>query len=341
VLVDIDLGNVCAFADLVKRLTIGPDSTPTRKRPTLKDLAELTGLSTAGAHYALRGERVSADTTARVRAEARRIGFRSDPVARALRGGSSGLVGVVGGSLHDYWHQHFASELGRELRRDGHQMVLADAAGDHRTQIEVATNLLDHRIDGLVVLPIDGLSPDWRDVVGRVPTVAVGAPLPPPSGSVRFGAAAGIRLMVEHLRGLGHRHVLVLTPGVHSLPASESVTVVETGFSALDATASALTALSASSRPSAVFALSDAIACGVYAACGELGLRVPDDVSVAGFDDHPLSALLHPPLTTVGWDTPRAAVTAAQILKRSFDGGAPTSVEFAPALVLRNSTGPA
>jgi DNA-binding LacI/PurR family transcriptional regulator len=147
--------------------------------------------------------------------------------------------------------------------------------------------------------------------------------------------------MVEHLRGLGHSHVLVLTPGVHSLPASESVTVIETGFSALDATTTAIAALSATPHPTAVFALSDAIACGVYAACRELGLRVPEDVSVAGFDDHPLSGLLHPPLTTVGWDTPRAAVTAAQILKRAFDGGQPASVEFPPALVLRDSTGPA
>lgn len=318
-----------------------PESIPQRKRPTLKDLAELTGLSTAGAHYALRGERVSPETTARVRAEARRIGFRSDPVARALRGGSTGLIGVVGGSLHDYWHQHFASELGRELRRDGRQMVLADASGDHRTQIEVATNLLDHRIDGLVVLPVDALSPDWRDVVERVSTVGVGAALPPPSGSVRFGTAAGIRLMLEHLRGLGHADVLVLTPGVHTLPALEAVTVIETGFSAADSTLSAISALSVSDPPTAVFALSDAIAYGVYAACRELGVRVGEDVSVAGFDDHPLSSLLDPPLTTVGWDTPRAAATAAQILNRSLDGAHPALVEFPPTLVLRGSTGPA
>ena len=290
------------------------DSTVQRKRPTLKDLAELTGLSPAGAHYALRGERVSADTSARVREEARRIGFRSDPVARALRGGSSGLVGVVGGSLHDYWHQHFVSELGRELRRDGHQMVLADAGGDHRIQIEVATDLLDHRIDGLVVLPVDALSADWRDVVVRVPTVSVGASLPPPSGAVRFDAAAGIRVMVDQLHGLGHAHVLVITPGVHTLPASEAITVIESGFSVVDATQVATAALSAPDRPTAVFALSDAIACGVYAACRKLGLRVPADVSVAGFDDHPLSALLDPALddrrvghaTGSGYGCPRA-----------------------------------
>lgn len=318
-----------------------PEPPPTRKRPTLKDLAQLTGLSPAGAHYALRGERVSADTTDRVRAEADRIGFRLDPVARALRGGSSGLVGVVGGSLYDYWHQHFASELGRELSSDGRQMVLVDAGGSHRNQIEIAADLLDHRVDGLVVLPVETHSGDWRDLVGRVPTVAVGAPLPHPASTVRFGAAAGIRVMLEHLRGLGHEQVLVLTPGVHTLPAVESVTFLECGFSADDAARVASESLSQSTRPTAVFALTDTIACGVYAACRDLGLRVPADVSVAGFDDHPLSALLNPALTTVGWDTPRAAATAARILNRAFAGGQPASVEFPPTLVVRDSTGPA
>ena len=300
------------------------DRTALRKKPTLKDLAELTGLSPAGAHYALRGERVSPETVARVRDEARRIGFRSDPVARSLRGGASGLVGVVGGSLHDYWHLHFASELGRRLRDDGRQMLLADAGGDHRTQVEAAARLLDHRVDGLVVLPVDPLSADWREIVERVPTVSVGAsPLPPPSGSVRFGAPAGIRLMLEHLRGLGRRSVLVLSPGIHSLPATDGVSVVECGFSTADAAAAAERALDAEIRPTAIFCLTDAIAYGVYAACRRRDLSIPEDISVAGFDDHPLSELLHPALTTVEWDTPRAAATAARVLDRAFaDGGA-------------------
>ena len=119
--------------------------------------------------------------------------------------------------------------------------------------------------------------------------------------------------MLEHLRGLGHAQVLVLTPGVHTLPAREAVTVIETGFSAADSTLTTISALSVSDPPTAVFGLSDAIAYGVYAACRELGVRVGEDVSVAGFDDHPLSSLLDPPLTTVGWDTPAAAAAAAQL----------------------------
>ncbi len=310
-----------------------------KRRPTLKDLAAVTGLSPTGVHYALRGERASPETVARVHAAAKQIGFRLDPVARALRGGSSGLVGVLGGSLDDYWHQHFAAELGRELAADGRRMLLADAAGDHDRQIEIASALLDHRVDGLVVLPVDGGSADWSPIAEQVPTVLVGAASRPPAGAVRFDVDGGVRLVVDHLRELGHREVILLAPGAHMLTPIAGVTIVECGFSMADARVVATAALTATPQPTAIFGLSDAIACGVYAACADLGIRIPDDVSVAGFDDHPLSTLLAPALTTVGWDTPRVAASAARILNHVFlDGGKPVSVDFPPELVPRQST---
>jgi len=70
-----------------------------------------------------------------------------------------------------------------------------------------------------------------------------------------------------------------------------------------------------------VFALSDALAYGVYMACADLELDVPGDVAVAGFDDHPLSALLAPPLTSVSWDTAAAAAAAASMLVGAIDEG--------------------
>ena len=321
--------------------TIVTDSAVPRKRATLRDLAEITGLSTAGAHYALRGERVAPETVDRVRRTAARIGFRSDPVARALRGGSSGLVGVIGGSLADYWHQEFASELQRHLRSDGRHMLLADAGGDHDTEIELASSLIDQRVDGLVVVPVRPASPRWRPIAAAVPTVAVGASLPAPARSIRFATTDGIRLVLDRLAALGHERVLVLTSGVHPIPRRTGIRTVTCGFSAADAARAARAALRRRSPPTAVFALSDALAYGVYAACRELGLEVPDDVSVAGFDDHPLSSLLAPPLTTVTWDTPRAARVAARMLAASIDGGRGRArAELAARLVERGSTGP-
>jgi len=296
----------------VKRFTlIVTDERPRRKRATLRDVAELTGLSTAGVSYALRGQRVSAATAERVRDAADRIGFRSDPIARALRSGSTGIIGVIGGSLADYWHQEFASELQRHLRRRGRHMLLADADGDAGTELERARGLVDQRVDGLIALPVAPDSGGWEEIVSELPVVAVGPALPAPAGAIRFPADAGSDLMLDHLRDLGHERIAVLASGMRR-----------------------------PGRPTAIFALSDALAYGAYMACAELGLRIPDEVSVAGFDDHPISQLVAPALTTVSWDTARAAAAAAAMLLDTIEGRRRVGRELVmpPRLVIRGST---
>lgn len=310
-----------------------------RKRPTLRELSAITGLSPAGVSYALRGERVSDATAARVQAEARRIGFRTDPVARALRGGRTGLVGVIGGSLADYWHQEFVSHLQRHLADHGLRVLLADAGGDRDAELGLAEDLAGHRVDGLVVLPLDPAAEGWSHVATATPTVAVNGALPPPARSIRFAADTGIRLALGHLTELGHERVTVLGGGPHRVPRRSGLRRIRCGPSAADGRQSALRLLRRADRPTAIFALSDTLAYGVYHACAELGWDIPGHISVVGFDDHPVSALLRPPLTTVGWDTERAAALAASMLSGLIErapAGDPVTIE--PRLVVREST---
>jgi LacI family transcriptional regulator len=316
-----------------------PDETPKRKRATLRDVADLTGLSTAGVSYALRGQRVSAATAERVRDAADQLGFRSDPIARALRSGSSGVIGVIGGSLADYWHQEFASELQRHLRRRGRYMLLADADGDAATELDRARGLVDQRVDGLIALPVAPDSPAWNEIVTELPVVAVGAPLPPPAGAVRFQADAGSDLVLDHLRDLGHERITVLASGMHRPRRRRGVHTRVCGFAPEDGRTAAVAELHAG-PPTALFALSDALAYGAYMACADLGLRVPEDVSVAGFDDHPISRLVSPALTTVNWDTARAAAAAAAMLLDAIEGRRRLGRELVmpPRLVTRAST---
>lgn len=319
------------------------DARRKRKRATLRDVAELTGLSPAGVSYALRGQRVSAATAERVRDAADRLGFRSDPIARALRGAASGVVGVIGGSLADHWHQEFASELQRHLRRRGRHMLLADADGDPGTELDRARALLDQRVDGLIALPVAPESPEWAEIVAELPVVAVGVPLPSPAGAVRFQAAEGSELVLEHLRELGHERIAVLASGMHLPRRRRGVRTHVCGFSTGEGRTATAAALRSPGPPTAIFALSDALAYGAYLACADLGLRIPGDVSVAGFDDHPVSQLLAPALTTVSWDTARAAAAAAAMLLDAIDGTRRLGRELVlpPRLVVRNSTAPA
>lgn len=311
-----------------------------RKRPTLRELSAITGLSPAGVSYALRGERVSDETAARVQAEARRIGFRTDPVARALRGGRTGLVGVIGGSLADYWHQEFVSHLQRHLAAHDLRVLLADAGGDPDAELGLAEDLAAHRVDGLIVLPLDPSADGWSRIASATPTVAVNGALPVPARSIRFAAAAGIRLALDHLAELGHEQVVVLGGGPHRVSRRRGLRRVRCGPGAADGRRVAAELLDAPDAPTAVFALSDTLAYGVYEACAELGVEIPGDLSVVGFDDHPVSALLRPPLTAVGWGTERAAAAAAAMLSDVIDekpADEPVTIE--PRLVVRESSG--
>jgi len=274
-----------------------------------------------------------------VRREADRIGFRTDPIARALRGGRTEMVGVVGGSLADHWHQEFVAGLQGFLHAHGLRMMLSDAAGDPQEEIALARDLVDQRVDGLIVLPIDPEASGWHDVAAKTPTVSVNASLAAPAGAIRFDSQRGIRLALDHLAELGHERILVLGGGPHRIPRRTGLRRVRCRFAHGPARDAAHRALSRTSPPTAIFALSDTVAYGVYDACRDLGLDIPADVSVAGFDDNPVSRLLAPPLTAVGWDTTGAAHAAADMLAGAIAGN-PSSgdVVIAPRLSVRGST---
>jgi LacI family transcriptional regulator len=249
------------------------------------------------------------------------------------------VIGVIGGSLADYWHQEFASELQRHLRRRGRHMLLADADGHAGTEVDLARGLVDQRVDGLIAMPVAPDSPAWNEIVAELPVVAVGAPLPPPAGAIRFLSEDGADLVLDHLAGLEHERITVLTAGVRPRRRRGVHTRV-CGYGTADGRAATVAALRGASPPSAVFTLSDAIAYGAYMACADLGLRIPEDVSVAGFDDHPVSRLLSPALTTVSWDTARTAAAAAGMLLDTIDGRRRLGRELVvrPRLVTRAST---
>src|SRR3712207_9588120 len=97
---------------------------------------------------------VSAETEERVRAAAAELGYAVDPIARALRGGASGVVGLLVGSLADFWNQELMHAVQRELRQADRGTLVADADGEPARELELARRLVAHRVEGLIVLPI-------------------------------------------------------------------------------------------------------------------------------------------------------------------------------------------
>ena len=328
-----------------------------RKRVTIKDVAAATGLSPAAVSYALRGLQTSEETQERVRTVADELGYTGNAVARALARGRTGLVGVLTSSLEDLGEQRFVETLGRQLGSHDLQMMLVDAQGDPEREGALARQLADQLVDGLVVSPLNPADPAWEEIGEALPVVTVGDALAGPTvGEVLFDNRAGVTMVLEHLHGLGHRHVAVLTPSRPSTPdrPAERVvadvsftlgldaTVINARHSIDDAAESASGLLRSDPRPTAVFCLSDSIACGVYAAAAAHGLDVPGDLSVAGYDGHPIARVITPALTTVEWGMADVATAAAGMLAEAV-GGSPrvrARVRVSPELVARASTAP-
>ena len=328
---------------------------PTSKRVTIREVADAAGLSPAAVSYALRGIQVSEETQERVRKLATELGYEAHPIARALASGRTGMIGILGPSLEDLWQQRFVAEAGRALlARDRYALIL-DAGGDPGRQRALAAQLRDQQVDGLILSPVDPSDEFWGELAGSLAVVSIGeALIGAVAGEVLFDNRRGVKSALEHLQELGHRRIAVLRPPgspttdrpaeVYVVAEADrlglEVSVFSSPYKLDEATAVARTVLSAARCPTAAFCFSDSIAYGVYAAARELGVSIPGDLSVIGYDDHPISALLTPPLTSFAWDSERLVDVAVDMVLAAIDDDTPWRgrVVIEPTLQERAST---
>ena len=328
------------------------------KRVTIREVADAAGLSPAAVSYAMRGIMVSEETQERVRRLADELGYEANPIARALASGRSRTIGILGPSLEDLWQQRLVAEAGRVLLEHERYALILDAGGDPDRQRTLARRLRDQHVDGLIVSPIDPADPFWTELTSAVPVVSIGDSLAgaTPTGEVLFDNRSGVRRALEHLHSLGHRRIAVLRPPgspTRDRPA-ERILAVEAERLELDlraangayelneATELARALLRSSPRSTAAFCFADAFAYGFYRAGRELGMRIPEQLSVIGYDDHPISTALDPPLTTFSWNSKRLMQTAVDMLVAAIEGApvAHQRVVIRPELRDRGSAAP-
>jgi LacI family transcriptional regulator len=328
-----------------------------RKRATIRDVADATGLSPAAVSYALRGMQTSDETQERVRQAAAELGYEADPIARALASGRTGMVGLLCGSLEDLWQQLLGVRISRGLLARDRYALLVDAGGDPGREQVLARQLRDQRVDGLIVQPLDPSSERWAELGESLPIVSIGDGLRGRRtvGEVLFDNRSGVNLALQHLQALGHKQITVLTPTRPSTPdrpaelhvsteadrLSLDVGIVTAGQSLAAATEVAQTVLDAPDRPTALFCFSDSIAYGAYAAARSLGLSIPGDLSIVGYDNHPMSSLLTPALTAVDWNIGEIVSGSVRLILKAIDGKTRhRRILQQPQLCERASTGP-
>ncbi len=305
------------------------------KRVTLRDVADECGLSPAAVSYALRGLQVPVETQERVSEVAARLGYQVDPIARALASGRTGYVGVLCGSLQDIWQQNVAAALGRELLESGRHALIVDASNSPILEKELANQLVDQRVDALIVLWVDPAAAHWPDIARRTILVSIGDGIDGANTAVEvvFDNDVGVRTALGQLADAGHRRIAVFTPSPRNTPDTPAeqaigrvskelglqISLHMTPYELDSAAAVAYEVLTGDDRPTAFFCLADSMAYGVYSAAHELGVRIPDDVSVLGYDDDPVSRLLTPPLSNFRWPVDVLVTHAVERTIRAID----------------------
>ena len=325
------------------------------RRRTLQDVADAAGLSKAATSYALRGLRGSPETQSRVLRVASELGYTVDPVARALAGGRSSNVVIVG-SLRDLWQQDLAVMLSRALAEQALSASIADVDASPAREEAVLAALNSRQVDAVVALPVDPSALYWADVPDDIRLVSIGDALThrPDSPVVLFDNATGVGTGLRHLAELGHRTVGVLAPALPATPGRPAemlatslgaelglvVTVTATPAAVGEAADATERLLRTAPRPTALLCLSDSIAFGAYAAARRVGLEVPLDLSVLGYDDSAMAPLVEPQLSTFAWDETAIVDAAVDALRAPLDelDAEPRRHVFRPDFMPRGST---
>ncbi|EYB67557.1 Transcriptional regulator, sugar-binding [Deinococcus phoenicis] len=343
-----------------------PPAKPPARRVTLRDVAARLGVSPATVSNAYnRPDQLSPELRDRVLGAARDLGYSGpDPLARSLRRGRTGVIGVVYDAPLDYAFADpaaalFLGSVAQTLQGAGLNLLLLSCVQD-TAPVRTAS------VDGLIVSCSAEGSELLRAVLARqLPTVLVEQNAQPGTASVTLDDLTGAREAAAHLHALGHREIGVLTlevgpgraGGPFTLEAAGQIAYRTTarrlqGYRAgapgatlhLTATglntpqegeARALELLRAQPQLTALLCMSDVLAQGALRAAHRLGLRVPQDLSLIGFDDLPSSAALD--LSSVWQPTAEKGERVGLALRALLDGQRPPDVDLPTRLVVRGS----
>ncbi|MFH9355285.1 LacI family DNA-binding transcriptional regulator [Kitasatospora sp. NPDC017646] len=335
---------------------------------TLQGIAEQLGLHVSTVSRVLngpageRGRAASGATADRIRTLARELGYRPNPHATSLRTRRSNLVGVLFPRLSEIVVATIYEGVEEEAARHGLSTFVTNTHDDPGTQRERLTMVLGRRVDGVIIgdAHLDGAA--LRDPALRaVPFVLVNRRAADARDATDATAVTcddhlGGRLVAEHLLALGHRDVAVIAGEAFASTGADRTAgfveryreaglplpthrVRQCRFDTRGGRAAATDLLRGTDRPTALFAVNDFAAIGAMGAARDLGLRVGQDLALAGFNDTPLAAELPIPLTSVRSPMAEQGRRAVRQLLRLIAGQPAASERLRPVLVPRASTG--
>lgn len=343
-------------------------------RVTIHEVAKAAGVSTSTVSLVLNGklDRMRPDTSERVLKAVADLGYSTNEMARALKTGYVPTIGLVVPTVANPFWGEFARCVEHAAEAKNYQVLLCNAEGTPEREQRYVESMLARGIRGVILgsSPLSlrhmaGVTKRGLQVVAfdRLTLNEAGLEL----DSVSVDNALGARLAIEHLLALGHRRIAFVSGPISSAnrrdrlegyratlraagitldprlewtenvnPSDDEEFVTEIGRAA------AVALLKQADPPTAFFAINDMTAVGIYAGCRELGLHIPRDISVVGFDDIHLCRIVNPPLTTVRQPLGALMKSAVDLLIGRLEGNEkrpPVHHTLTPELVSRESTG--
>ena len=327
---------------------------------TIRDVAREAGVSVATVSRVINDSGpVSEDTRRRIREIASRMRYVPDSAARSLITRRSTTIGVLLPDLYGEFFSEVIRGIDQTAQRSGYHLLVSGSHNDKR-EIEAAIRTMRGRVDGLIVMsPEVDTGALVSNIPASTPVVLLNCLVDDKFDSVTTDNFGGAHAMVRHLVTLGHRRIAFITGPDRNYDAADRLrgyraAIRDTGAELDDALEcagdfteaaghrAAQEILTLSPRATAIFAANDSMAIGALSALREGGIRVPDDMAVAGFDDIPIARYMSPPLTTVHVSISEMGERGVQMLLGAVDGKnqhQKQQVTLPTTLVIRQSCG--
>ena len=330
---------------------------PLRTAVTRKDVARYAGVSAAVVSYVVNGgpKNVSPATEARVQEAVRVLGYRPNAAARALKLGSSHLLGLVVPDTRNPFFIELAQAVEEEVSAMGYAVLMTNSSGSPARERTHIRNLAGRQVDG-VFLASNLFEPDLAELqAANSPTVLLATTMKAEGFStVGTDLRAGAKAAVEHLIGHGHTSI-ALAMGDNVVGAMDGRElgwldalshaglgegpIVRSPFTRAGGYAAGQRLIAAAQRPTAVFASSDMQAIGILRALNEAGVAVPDEMAMVSFDGSIDAEYCWPPLSSVKQPVRAMAQAAVSALVGELRTAEPQHLVIPSELVLRSSCG--
>ncbi len=330
----------------------------------INDLANILKLSITTVSRVLNGKaeiyRISPDTKQRVLDAAREYNYIPNQLARGLKLNKTATFGLVIPDISNPFFADIAKSIEYEARSNGYSLMLCDSRENIALEKELINLLLSHKVEGIIVAPVGTQSEHLiQTYISGTPLVIVDRSFPEIDlPSICSDNYQGGFEAVNYLILMGHKKIVCIQGIPESFPNKERVhgfidalrnnkipfnqsMIVGKDFSLENGYKQTRMVFSLKDPPTAIFALSNLISLGVLQAIKEIGLMIPDDVSLISFDEQPYSAYLGTPMTTIDQKKSEMGQFAVEILIKQIrekdPGTKPLIMKLKTNLIIRNS----